>query len=100
METVLPDQSEKTRKSAAKIQAAVLQRLAEVTQTKAAERMGVSVSTVSRAVSDDLCRICEILAAIGFQVAPIDAVITTQAELDVLKRWGIRYLEADLSRGG
>jgi len=90
---------EKTRKNAANIQSVFLQRVAEVTQTRIAERMGVSVSTVSRAISDDLYRICEILAAAGFQLAPEDAVVTTQQELDALKRMAIRYLQADLNRG-
>lgn len=99
METVSPPDTEKTRKCAAKIQSEILQRIAHITQTKIADSMGVSVSTVSRAVSDDLGRVCEILAAAGLQVAPIDAVVTTQGELDSLKRWTIRYLESDLNRG-
>lgn len=98
MNTVSATSLENTRKDAAKIQSEVLQRVAAITQTKIAEQLGVSVSTVSRAVSDDLYRVCEILAACGLQLAPIDAVVTTQEELDALKRWAIRYLQADLNR--
>lgn len=98
MNTVSGMTPEKARKEAAKIQSEVLQRVAELTQTKISERLGVSVSTVSRAISDDLYRICEILAACGLQLAPVDAVVTTQEELDALKRWAIRYLQADLNR--
>ena len=94
--TVSPDQSEITRKDAARIQSEILQRIAQMKQVNVAERMGVNASTISRFVSDDLYRFCELMAVLGFQVAPNDAVITTQDELNVLKMWAIRFLESDL----
>ena len=82
METVSATSTEKTRKDAAKIQAEVLRRLASVTQTKAADRMGVSVSTVSRMASDDrFGDFCALLAAIDLKVVSRDALAVEQSEL-------------------
>lgn len=87
-----------TRKSAAKMQSDVLQRLALVTQERVAERMGKSGSTVSRFVSEErLAFACELLAACGLKVVQRDAITTTQDELLMLKRMAIRYLEADVA---
>lgn len=98
METVLPDQSEKTRKRAAKIQAAVLQRLAKVTQTKAADRIGVAVSTVSRMVSDDrFSDYCALLAALGLKVAgPGDMVFDKELQRATMRMAG-NWIDAQLA---
>ncbi|WP_338615526.1 CII family transcriptional regulator [Pigmentiphaga sp. CHJ604] len=91
------DQVEITRKTGARLQSEVLQRLAEVTQERAADCMGVSASTISRA-KEDLDKFCQMLAALGFQLAPVDAVVTNQEDLRALKRMAMQWLQADLER--
>lgn len=93
-EEVSAERLESTRKSAARIQAAILQRLAAVTQERAAACIGVSASTVSRAVADDLTRICEILAAVGLQTAPADSMVVSKDEIRALERMACKYLQA------
>jgi predicted DNA-binding protein (UPF0251 family) len=95
---VSPERVEITRKSAARIQAAILQRLAGVTQEHAAECIGVSASTVSRAIADDLERICQIMAALNLQVATADSIVVEPEEMRALKRMACKYLQADLAR--
>lgn len=93
-ETVSAERVEITRKSAARIQAVILQRLAGVTQERAAACIGVSASTVSRAITDDLERICQILAATGLQVAPADSMTVSRDEMRALERMACKYLQA------
>lgn len=95
MNPVSPDQQEITRKTGAKIQGAILQRLAEVTQSHAATCMGVDASTVSR-MRDDLTRVCQLLAAIGLQVAPSSAVVVDQSDIRALERMAYRYLQTKI----
>lgn len=95
-ETVSADRVESTRKTAARIQAAILQRLAAVTQERAAACMGVSASTVSRAVTDDLERVCQILAALGLQAAPVDSMVVSRDEMRALERMACKYLQIRL----
>ncbi len=93
-ETVSVERVESTRKTAARIQSVIMQRLAGVTQERAAACMGVSASTVSRAVTDDLERICGVLAAIGFQVTPADSMVMSKDEIRALERMACKYLQA------
>lgn len=93
-ETVSAERVESTRKSAARIQAVILQRLAGVTQERAAACMGVSASTVSRAITDDLERICQIVAAVGLQTAPADSMVMSKDEIRALERMACKYLQA------
>lgn len=97
MESSSLDPSESTRKTAARIQSAILNRLAEVTQVHAAACIGVSPSTVSRAASEDLEGICQILAAIGLQVYAADSMVVEPEEIRSLKRMALKYLQADLA---
>lgn len=76
MDQVSVDRTENTRKVGARLQGEILRKLAEVTQERAAEFMGVSASTISRA-KDDLDKVCQMLAALGFQLAPVDAVVVS-----------------------
>ena len=99
-ETVSQELREMTRKDAEKYQARILQRLSQVKQTYAADCMGVSSSTVSRLVSDDLFRFCEFLAALNLQPAPDDAIVTTQTEIDALETFAYKYLEAKAKKKG
>lgn len=92
MTPVSPDQVESTRKTAARLHGEVLRRLAEVTQERAADFMGTSPSTVSRAKSD-LEQVCQLLAAIGMQVAPLDAVVVSRDDIQALERMAYKYLQ-------
>lgn len=95
IDTVSPETIESARKTGARIRADIGSRLAEVTQARAADCMGVSASTVSRAVAD-LDHVCHLLAALGLQVAPLDAVVATQADVQALERMAYRYLQSRL----
>lgn len=98
MEEVSANRAENTRKIGARIQSEILQRLAEVTQTRAADCMGVSASTISRA-KEDLDTVCQLIAALGFQLAPVDAVVVSQADLQALKRMAFKYLQSEIEAG-
>lgn len=98
MEKVSPEQLEITRKIGGRIQADVLQRLALVTQDRAADCMGVSSSTVSRA-KEGLDQLCLMLAAIGLQLAPVDAVVVSQADMKALERMAFKYLQTRIEAG-
>ena len=93
MTTVSPDQVETTRKIGASIQGTILRRLAAVTQEHAADCMGVSSSTVSRQ-KEDLERFCLLLAAIGLDVSPTDAVVVERTEIAALEGLAFKYLKA------
>ncbi|RQO38632.1 transcriptional regulator [Herminiimonas sp. KBW02] len=94
-ETVSPDKVESTRKDAATIQGEILRRLADVTQVHAAGCMGVSASTVSR-MAEKIEDVSHLLAAIGLQVAPADAVVVDKEDQRALKRMAFNWLRADL----
>jgi hypothetical protein len=96
-ETVSTGSVENTRKRAEKMQTEILQRISKVSQTVAAKRLGVSDSTISR-MKDELGEVTQLLASINLKVVASDAVVMTQEEMRVLKRWGIEYLEADLEK--
>ncbi len=93
METVSPDRVETTRKNGARIHASVLRQLARVTQAHAASCMGVDASTVSRC-KEDLERVCQLLAAIGLQVVPVDSMVFSQARVEACEFLAYEYLRA------
>ncbi|MDR2213067.1 MAG: lambda phage CII family protein [Pseudomonadales bacterium] len=96
--SVSPDQLENTRKIGARFCGVVLRRLAEVTQERAADFMGVSASTISRA-KEDIERICHLFAAIGLQVAPLDAVVVSRDDIQALERMAYKYLQSRIEGG-
>lgn len=98
-ETVSSDLVEKTRMEGARIEGEILRRLADVTQARAAESMGVSPSTVSRAV-EDIGRVAQLLAAIGMQVAEGDSMVVDRNELHALESMTCKYLSMRLARRG
>lgn len=61
---------------ARKTHSVALQRISEIGQNTIAAEIGVSPPTVSRFISEEngLERACQILAAAGFKVVPIDRV--------------------------
>lgn len=85
--------AESTRKKGARIQGEILRRLADVTQERAADCMGVSASTVSRQ-KEGLESFCQLLAALGFQLATTDSVVVSQDEMHALERMALKYLQA------
>ncbi|VCU70848.1 hypothetical protein PIGHUM_02927 [Pigmentiphaga humi] len=93
MQPVSPADVESTRKIGARLYAEVLQRLAEVTQERAADFMDVSPSTISRA-KEDVERACQLMAALGFQLAPTDAGVVDQAEQMTVESLAFKYLQA------
>lgn len=86
------DPVETTRKTGERLQSEVLRRLADVTQTVAAERMGVSESTVSR-LREDIAKVSHLMAAIDLKVADADSMVVDRAELDALESMAFKYLE-------
>lgn len=93
MDQVSADRVENTRKIGARLQGEILRKLADITQERAADFMGVSASTISRA-KDDLDKVCQLLAALGFQLAPVDAVVVSQDDMQALERMAFKYLQA------
>jgi len=91
-EPVSAEQLETTRKAAARIQSEILRRLAVVTQDRAADCMGVHASTVSRQ-KENLEGFCQLLAALGFQLAPAGAVVVVQDDIKALERMAFKYLQ-------
>lgn len=94
-ESVSASKQESTRKIGARIHGEVLRRLAEFTQQRAADCMGVHASTVSHA-KDDLEKVCHLLAALDMQLAPSDAVVVSRDDLQALKRMAFKYLQAEI----
>src|SRR5690625_155326 len=100
MTSLSNDAQESTRKKAERIQSAILRQLAYIHQSVAADRMGVSESTVSRQ-NEYLERFCQLLAAIGLDVSPTDAVVVERAEIAALEGLAFKYLKARVEgRGG
>jgi len=62
--------TERARKS----HSLALQRISAVGQNNIATEIGVSPPTVSRFVSEDLERACQVLAVAGLKLVPIDRV--------------------------
>jgi len=96
---VSPTKLENTRKIGARIHGEVLRRLAEVTQEHAADFMGTSASTVSRA-KGDLEQVCHLLAAIGLQIAPVDSVVVSRDDMHALERMAYKYLQTRIETDG
>jgi len=63
-----------TSERARKFVSIAMQRISEVGQNNVASEIGVSAPTVSRFVSDDLERACQVFAAIGLKLVPNDRV--------------------------
>lgn len=81
-----------TRKTGERMNSEILRRLADVSQTVAADRMGVSESTVSR-LREDIAKVAQLLAAIDLKVADADSMVVDRSELDALESMAFKYLE-------
>lgn len=64
--------SSATSERSRKFHSLVLQRAASVGQNQIAEQLQVSEATISRFVSADLERACQVLAVLGLKVVPSD----------------------------
>lgn len=98
MPEVSANDAESTRKIAARIRGELGQRVAFVTQAHAATLMEVSASTVSRVVAD-LDQFCHLLAAVGLQLAPSDAVVVSRDDMQALERMAYKYLQTRIESG-
>lgn len=72
-----------------------MRRLAEFTQERAADCMGVSPSTVSR-MREKISEVAMLMAAIGCQTTGADCMVVSQAELTALKLLGYKYLQTQI----
>lgn len=88
--------SANTRKNSSKVLSEILQAVASKTQTRIAEELGCSTSTVSRLLSDDLPKVCEVLAVLGLKLVPATAMVTSREEAKALMRMAIKYLKSEL----
>lgn len=93
VETVSAEEVENTRMLGARNRAEILRTIAVVTQTHAADCMGVSASTVSRTLEDQLDRWSLMLAAFGLQVVPMGSMVVDPHELTALESMALKYLE-------
>lgn len=75
MEQVSAPITERARKS----HSLALKRISEVGQNNIATEIGVSPPTVSRFVSEDLERACQVLASAGLKIVPLDRICVDTA---------------------
>lgn len=92
VETVSPDAIESARVLGARNRAEILRAVSRVTQAHAADCMGVSASTVSRAL-EDCDRWSLMLAALGMQVVAAGSMVVDPHELTALESMALKYLE-------
>ena len=81
--------TEMTRKN----ERAVLQAFARVSQTKVAELMGVSDSTITRFKESGIEQACALLAACGLKVVPTDMQCFPQDKVHALLTLAKAHLE-------
>lgn len=86
---------ESTRKIGARIYSEFLQQLAAMTQDRAADCMGVSASTVSR-MKTEAEPLFQLFAALGFQLAPLSAVVVSRDDMEALERMAYKYLQTKI----
>ena len=102
--TVSQELHAKTRRKAQQIRADILQRLADVTQVTASERIGVDDSTVNRWTNDDrFFQFCQLLAACELKVADINDMLIDkemQKAFPATMRMAANWMEGQLSAYG
>ncbi len=85
---------------AREIESLVLQRLVSVGQKNIADAIGVNESTVSRWKEGDIERWSKVLAILGLQVVPVDAVVVNPNYLRSLETLAELGLRAEKKRPG
>lgn len=88
MHEVSPELRERSRK----IETLLRNALAEVGQTRVADKMGVSESTVSRLKADDIERMALFIVALGLRVVDTDQRTISASDLQALKHLAARGL--------
>ncbi|MDH2051184.1 MarR family transcriptional regulator [Achromobacter marplatensis] len=91
-EQVSPEQIESTRKIGNRLRKEIGDAVAAFTQTRAAEFMETSASTVSRIVASDLDGVCHLMAALGLQFASLDAMVVSKAQIEAYEQFAYEYL--------
>ncbi|AVG38520.1 CII family transcriptional regulator [Achromobacter insolitus] len=91
-QSVSPDEVESTRKIAERLRSEIGSAISLFTQARAADFMGTSASTVNRIVADDLDKVCHLMAAIGWQFAPLDSMVVSKAQLEAYEEFAYEYL--------
>lgn len=93
---VSADRLESTRKTGERLRAEFGTAVAAFTQVRAAKIMGTSPSSVSRIVTDDLEGLCHLMAAMGYQFAPLDAMVVSKEKLEALELFTYEYLRSKI----
>lgn len=100
MEAVSPEQLERARTAGKRLRKEVGDAIADFTQTRAADFMETSASTVNRIVANDLDSVCHLMAVLGLQFAPLDAVVVSREDMQALERMAFKYLQNRIETGG
>lgn len=90
MSEVSQDLRERSRKT----ETALRNQLAEVGQSKLAERLGTSESTISRWKSDQIEQVALLLTGLGLKVVPLDANLITADEVKAMRTLALRGLRS------
>lgn len=85
--------SDSIEATARKIEAVLLNRLAEVGQVTVAGLLGVHESTISRWKDGDLARSAKLLAALGMAPAMADSLVIDPNELLAVETLAFKYLQ-------
>lgn len=94
MSEVSAEQIDRARKAGNRLRTEIGDAIATFTQTRAAEFMETSASTVNRIVANDLDGVCHMLAVMGYQLAPLDAMVVSKARIEALELMTYEYLRA------
>lgn len=96
----MPEVSEQTGKRSRKIHTAILQALAELSQTRVADLMGASESTVCHIKNEKLVQLSNFLAACGLKVVPESAAVYDDAYINSLRHLASIGIHAPAPRVG
>lgn len=97
---VSAERVESTRKIGNRLRKEIGDAVASLTQLRAAEFMDTSASTVSRIVASDLDGVCHLMAAVGLQFAPLNAVVVERHDIQALERMAYKYLQTRIETDG
>ncbi|WP_427183553.1 MarR family transcriptional regulator [Bordetella bronchialis] len=100
MDTVSPEQIESARTAGKRMRKEIGDAIANFTQTRAADFMETSASTVNRIVANDLDAVCHLFAVLGYQLAPLDSMVVSKARIEALETMTYEYLRAKIEGRG
>ncbi|MFU2050950.1 CII family transcriptional regulator [Bordetella hinzii] len=78
----------------------IMQRVATRGQKSLADKLEVSEATMSRFITNDLERACQLIAALGLQVCAKDIVAISRDDIQALERMAYKYLQARIESDG